>query len=1006
MSSTITNFDNAGNQVVRFDVNGHAVDAHEGQIALFGDTYYFYGTSFSCGWAYWSNTRYCGFKAYSSPDLVHWTDHGYLFDAQSDYWQSSCRGPSGCFRPHVIYNARTKRYVLWFNANQNSDSSGYHVFDSDAATGPFVERAAPKLAVSYVNGINGDENLFVNDDGTAYLVYTDWTHAGDIIVEQLDSTDESGTGRFVRLGLNRTEAPAMFKRGGRYYIVVSDPNCPYCTTGTAYMTAPTPLGPWTGVGAPQDYWRVLGGVLTVDSGDGGLSASGRDWTDYRFSFDTTPLTPTVGDTAPQSGWLVRAQNPTNAYLWNLSTAEGGMLVKKILKGGQLQEIGSAIALAPTLHIQAGQSYHVEMDVAGQTITTLIDGRVVDVTHDSTYTQGRVGFYERTADNAAAAFDNAQVTLPDGTTPLTDTFAVTDTSSTSDEPFQFDPPLRPRAPIVLSGDSCGGQPANVAVIPSADGPLYLYQSDLWHNGGRNEGVANYYWGPLSFNADGSIQPIACAASFTANLTVGAPGSQAAPPDLDQTSGVDDFRTACDIGGPVERLQTFTPTRTGLLTNVLVATFQDWTTWPFPNAPLLVDIVAVAGTTPSFPLARVAVPTDNIPWAAGDVAVQPNIMVTAGRRYGILVHTSSTQGCYGFASNDANPYPNGTELHSGDGGATFTVEQGRALQFAVTVAQGSTIPTSTPFPTDTSPASATPIPTAAPTDTPLPTATPTLIPTAMDSSPPSPTATPTDLPMPPTATLTTTPIPTVALPSTRPTAHLRNSMSHSPSINVSSERSVVSGGVLPVRVRTTPRAHLALTLRVTTTKVTTIGRGKQRKQVRRTVVLYQTTVTGITDAHGLFTRQLRITYKPAAPIQATLIVTAHTESMISARTMQVIIVPPLDIAVTTQASVVSGSVLPVRIRTVPRAQLTLTLRVTTTRVVTTGHDKRHKQVRRTVVLYQTATKGVTDAHGQFMGRIHVAYNPAAPVWATLTVTARSVHATSTRMSQIAVQLLHRH
>ena len=38
----------------------------------------------------------------------------------------------------------------------------------------------------------------------------------------------------------------MFRRGGLYYITVSDPACPYCRTGTSYMTAPAPLGPWSG----------------------------------------------------------------------------------------------------------------------------------------------------------------------------------------------------------------------------------------------------------------------------------------------------------------------------------------------------------------------------------------------------------------------------------------------------------------------------------------------------------------------------------------------------------------------------------------------------------------------------------------------------------------------------------------------------------------------------------------------------------------------------------------
>src|SRR3954453_20795044 len=74
----LTNFDPAGNQVVRFDTDGNAVDAHDGAITRFGNTYYLYGTSYDCGYQWQYNTTFCGFKVYSSPDLEHWTDRGYV----------------------------------------------------------------------------------------------------------------------------------------------------------------------------------------------------------------------------------------------------------------------------------------------------------------------------------------------------------------------------------------------------------------------------------------------------------------------------------------------------------------------------------------------------------------------------------------------------------------------------------------------------------------------------------------------------------------------------------------------------------------------------------------------------------------------------------------------------------------------------------------------------------------------------------------------------------------
>ena len=44
-STTIVNFNNMGNQITRFDSLAAALDAHDGEIAVFDGVYYLYGTS-------------------------------------------------------------------------------------------------------------------------------------------------------------------------------------------------------------------------------------------------------------------------------------------------------------------------------------------------------------------------------------------------------------------------------------------------------------------------------------------------------------------------------------------------------------------------------------------------------------------------------------------------------------------------------------------------------------------------------------------------------------------------------------------------------------------------------------------------------------------------------------------------------------------------------------------------------------------------------------------------
>ncbi len=247
----IQNFNKAGEQVTRFSTMGEAIDAHDGEIAFFEGVYYLYGTSYGCGFEWGKKEApFCGFKTYSSTDLVHWTDRGMLFDPKTPVWQSRCDGSTyGCFRPHVIFNKKTSNYVLWINVYDNV--SGFRVFTSKSPVGPFTEMAEPKLAVNSdapAAGLNnGDHDTFVDHDGTGYIAYTDWRTKGTIVIEKLSDDYLTGTGEVTKnITPGKTEAPSVFERNGIYYLTYSDPNCGYCAgTGTSYRTAKTPLGPWS-----------------------------------------------------------------------------------------------------------------------------------------------------------------------------------------------------------------------------------------------------------------------------------------------------------------------------------------------------------------------------------------------------------------------------------------------------------------------------------------------------------------------------------------------------------------------------------------------------------------------------------------------------------------------------------------------------------------------------------------------------------------------------------------
>jgi hypothetical protein len=676
-SPTIVNGDERG-ATIRFDVDGDAIDAHDGEIQRFGNRYHLYGTSYGCGYE-WQRpgSPFCGFRSYSSTDLAHWRDDGPLFDATGPDWQARCDGRTyGCYRPHVSFNPRTQRYVLWINSYDVPQ--GYHAFEATSPSGPFSEVAVPTLAVN--GGIppgvnNGDHDLFADEDGTAYLAYTDWRRGGDIVVEQLDERWTSGTGRHTRVGVTATEAPSLFRRGDRYYLTLSDPNCGYCTTGTSYLTAESPLGPWHGRAIP-DPWRIENGALLVDGGGIGLSKAGADWRDYDISFEATPLGTGGGGRYAQAGWVFRASSAGDGYAWLLGNyphpgAEGGNLTKVVFRGGG---VASAQVVKLPFAVESGRTYTIETRLRGDRIATLVDGQVVDETTDANHAAGRVGFRESGgADSESARFDDVRVTAPDGSVLLADDF--------SGELASWDRPAPREGGIQISRDSCGGQPADVARLPARGGAVYLFQSDRWNGAAPNEALATHHWEPLRFRADGSIEPLRCGAGYELPLAGAVPGADRSPAGLDQSSGALGFRAYGDIGGGVQRAQSFTAGRTGTLARVALTTHQVG----HPDAPLRIEVAELdADGRPGRVLAGRTVAPEDVSWSPGEVALAPAVPVVAGRRYAVLVSAPALgRGDYGMAYADGDPYGRGTALYSSDAGATWREEAGRDLKFETSV-----------------------------------------------------------------------------------------------------------------------------------------------------------------------------------------------------------------------------------------------------------------------------------------------------------------------------------
>lgn len=270
------------------DNQGVHVNAHGGGILYHDGTYYWYGENKSDS----TSSAMVGIMCYSSTNLTDWNNEGAVLpvvmnDSTSDIVQ-------GCVmeRPKVIYNEKTKKFVMWFHLELKG--KGYAaarsaVAVSDFPTGPFKyirsERINPGVLPFDMNetqramldtldaekykewwtpmwyeailkglfvkrDLQGgqmarDMQLFVDEDGKAYHIYSSEDNL-TLQIAELSDDYLTHTGKYVRMApAGHNEAPAIFKKNdGTYWMITS--GCTGWDPNEARMfSAPSIWGPWT-----------------------------------------------------------------------------------------------------------------------------------------------------------------------------------------------------------------------------------------------------------------------------------------------------------------------------------------------------------------------------------------------------------------------------------------------------------------------------------------------------------------------------------------------------------------------------------------------------------------------------------------------------------------------------------------------------------------------------------------------------------------------------------------
>lgn len=213
------------------DDHGNHIQAHGGGIIKIGKTYYWYGEERSKG----LDTNYRYVSCYASTDLVNWAFKGDVVkmtdpDSLGRGWILE--------RPKVYYNKKAKRYVMYFHLDNRSYKAakvGIAVSDRPDGNYTYVKSFRP------LGHESRDIGQFIDDDGTAYLVFEDRPFGFRIARLSADYMDVE---KEICLIPQHMEGGAIVHYNGLYYSIGS------ALTGwnanpNKYATAKSLEGPWT-----------------------------------------------------------------------------------------------------------------------------------------------------------------------------------------------------------------------------------------------------------------------------------------------------------------------------------------------------------------------------------------------------------------------------------------------------------------------------------------------------------------------------------------------------------------------------------------------------------------------------------------------------------------------------------------------------------------------------------------------------------------------------------------
>ncbi|MGP3957707.1 family 43 glycosylhydrolase [Nonomuraea sp. 3N208] len=279
-------------------------------LVVFGDRFYLYPTT--DGFPGWSGTQ---FKAFSSTDLVHWTDHGVILDLGPDVsWADN-----SAWAPAIA--EKDGKYYFYFSGGMASGNTAKHlgVAVADSPTGPFRDALGkPLVPAGTYSGQMIDPAVFQDDDGQHYLYWGNGNSYQVPLNADMVSFDAVKLKTYKPDGYN--EGSFVIKRDGTYYFMWSENDTRSEDYQVAYATGETPLGPWTKRGVilrknlalgikgtghhsvirvpGTDDWYIAYHRFAIPGGDGTHRETTVDRLEFGDDGLIKPVTPTLESVDP------------------------------------------------------------------------------------------------------------------------------------------------------------------------------------------------------------------------------------------------------------------------------------------------------------------------------------------------------------------------------------------------------------------------------------------------------------------------------------------------------------------------------------------------------------------------------------------------------------------------------------------------------------------------------------------------------------------------------------